>query len=106
MHTRLIILTGPVSRIEATNDNSFFYLNIEVGQNLTPGDTVMIAFDTYSGSTGESSLSMGRFLKTDPSSCAVVVAGNDTALHYVTEAYDMYGLTSKIQSLGSLGSEI
>ena len=62
-HTILIIHNGPVSRIEATNDNSFFYLNIEAEQNLTPGDTLMIAFDTYSGSTGESKLINGKILE-------------------------------------------
>ena len=28
---------GPVKRIEATNDNSFLYLNIEVGHRTTAG---------------------------------------------------------------------
>ena len=86
---------GPVSRIEATNDNSFFYLNIEVGQNLTPDDTLMIAFDTYSGSTGESLLINGKVLENRSEFLSVFVPGNDTAFHYVTEAYDMYGLTAR-----------
>ncbi len=37
--------TGPVTRIDATNDNNMFYLNIEFNQNISPGDTLMIAFD-------------------------------------------------------------
>ncbi|HSN50302.1 MAG TPA: hypothetical protein VLR52_03645, partial [Bacteroidales bacterium] len=87
--------SGPVSRIEATNDNSFFYLNIEVSRNLTPGDTVLIAFDTYSGNTGESKLINGRDLENRSEFMCSFVAGNDSALHYVTEAYDMYGLTAR-----------
>jgi hypothetical protein len=87
--------SGPVSRIEATNDNSFFYLNIEAGQNFASGDTIMIAFDTYSGSIGESKLINGKGLENRSEFMCLYVTGNDTALHYVTQAYDMYGLTSR-----------
>jgi len=86
---------GPVRKIEATNDNSFFYLNIEVRQNLTPGDTVIIAYDTYSGSIGESRLINGKSLENRSEFMCFMVLGNDTALHYVTEAYDMNGLTPR-----------
>ena len=87
--------SGPVSRIEATNDNSFFYLNIEAAQDLTQGDTLMIAFDTYSGSTGESQLINGKTLENRSEFICALVLGNDTASHYVTEAYDMNGLTPR-----------
>jgi hypothetical protein len=86
---------GPVRRIEATNDNSFFYLNIEAGQNLEPGDTVIIAFDTYSSATGESRLMNGKILENRSEFSSLFIAGNDTVLHYVTEAYDMNGLTPR-----------
>jgi hypothetical protein len=86
---------GPVSRIEATNDNSFLYLDIEGEENLTPGDTVIIAFDTYSGSTGESKLVNGKNLENRAEFMAVFVPGNDTALYYVTQAYDMNGMTAR-----------
>jgi hypothetical protein len=86
---------GPLSKIEATSDNSFFYLNLVAGQNLTPGDTVMIAFDTYSADTGESQLINGKALQNRSEFTCLFVLGNDTALHYVTQAYDMNGLTPR-----------
>lgn len=86
---------GPINKIEATNDNSFFYLNIEASQNLSPGDTVMIAFDTYSASIGESHLTNGKLLNNRSEFLLTMVLGNDTALHHVTEAYNMNGLTPR-----------
>ena len=55
----------------------------------------MIAFDTYSGSTGESQLPNGKDLENRSEFLLSIVFGNDTALHYVTEAYDMNGLTPR-----------
>ncbi|MCU0455307.1 MAG: T9SS type A sorting domain-containing protein [Bacteroidales bacterium] len=87
--------TGNVSRIEATNDNSYFYLNAELNQALSPGDTLMIAFDTYSSSLGESLLPNGKTLINRSEFNLFFVAGQDTALYQVTEAYDMNGLTPR-----------
>ncbi len=67
--------SGPVSRIEATNDNSYFYLNIELAQDLTQGDTIMIAFDTYSGSLGESLLINGKTLENRSEFICALVLG-------------------------------
>jgi len=86
---------GQVSRIEATNDNSYFYLNIEAGQNLVPGDTVIVGFDTYLSGNGESKLINGKTVADRAEFMCVAVIGNDTALHYVTQAYDMNGLTPR-----------
>jgi hypothetical protein len=87
--------TGPVSKIEATNDNSMFYLNIGTSQNILPGDTIMIAFDTYSAVTGESRLPNGKPLTNRSEFLLLMIAGDDTADYYVTEAYDMKGLTPR-----------
>jgi hypothetical protein len=86
---------GQVSRIEATNDNSYFYLNIEAAQNLVPGDTVIVAFDTYLSGNGESKLINGKTVADRAEFMCVAVMGNDTAMHYVTQAYDMNGLTPR-----------
>ena len=86
---------GPVSKIEATNDNSLFYLNIETSQNISPGDTIIIAFDTYSAVTGESRLPNGKLLNNRSEFLLSLVAGKDTADYSVTEAYDMKGLTPR-----------
>jgi hypothetical protein len=87
--------SGSVSKIEATNDNSQFFLNITTAQNITQGDTVMIAFDTYSSATGESQLPNGKLLNNRSEFLLSIVAGYDTADYYVTQAYDMNGLTPR-----------
>ncbi len=66
---------GPVSRIEATNDNSFFYIDITTSQQLDPGDTVIVAFDTYSGCNGESRLINGKLLENRAEFMSLFVAG-------------------------------
>jgi hypothetical protein len=87
--------SGPVNKIEATNDNSMFYLNVETSQNISAGDTIMIAFDTYSAATGESLLPNGKLLSNRAEFLLSLVAGDDTASYSVTEAYDMKGLTPR-----------
>ena len=85
--------SGQISKIDVTNDNSFFYLNIESKQPLLTGDTLIIAFDTYLSSTGESKLPNNKLLNNRSEFMLFMVAGTDTALYSVTEAYDMNGLT-------------
>jgi hypothetical protein len=87
--------TGPLKKISATNDNSFFFLEIEAGRALANGDTVMVAFDTYLASFGESKLPNGKKLENRSEFLLTMVLSNDTALYYVTEAYDMNGLTPR-----------
>lgn len=87
--------SGPLSSINATNDNSFFFLEIETDRTLSPGDTVMIAFDTYLSSYGESRLPNGKTLENRSEFLLTMVLSQDTALYHVTEAYDMNGLTSR-----------
>ncbi|HUW93571.1 MAG TPA: hypothetical protein VMV74_10425, partial [Bacteroidales bacterium] len=86
---------GPVKKIEATNDNSYFYLNIESNGPLNTGDTIMIAFDTYMAETGESRLPGGMQLDNRSEFLLTMVISEDTALYHVTEAYDMNGLTPR-----------
>lgn len=87
--------TGPVRKIEATHDNSFFFLNIETSQPITAGDTVITALDTYRQGTGESRLPNGKLLSNRSEFSLVFVAGKDTSLLQVTEAYDMKGFTPR-----------
>ena len=54
--------SGPLNKAEITNDNRFAFLQLETSQNIVPGDTMMIAFDTYLSSTGESQLPNGKDL--------------------------------------------
>jgi hypothetical protein len=87
--------SGPLSKTEATNDNSYFYLNTEMKQVLSAGDTIMIAFDTYSAETGESRLPNGKTLTNRAEFLLSFIVGNDTADFSVTQAYDMNGLTPR-----------
>jgi hypothetical protein len=87
------ISSGPVQKVEATNDNGCFYINILASGNFSTGDTIMIAFDTYLKNTGESRLPNGKHLSNRSEFLLSLVLGNDTAYHQVTEAYDMNGLT-------------
>jgi hypothetical protein len=86
---------GPIEKISATNDNSYFSLEIEADRTLSPGDTVMIAFDTYLSGFGESKLPNGKNLDNRSEFLLTMVLSNDTALYHVTEAYDMNGLTPR-----------
>jgi len=87
--------TGPVSKVEITNDNCFLMLEIETSQNITPGDIMMIALDTYLSNTGESLFPDGKNIPNRSEFLLNIVFGQDTAFHYVTEAYDMNGLTPR-----------
>jgi hypothetical protein len=87
--------SGPLKKISATNDNSYFFIELETDRTLSPGDTVMIAFDTYMASFGESKLPNGKNLENRSEFLLTMVLSQDTALYHVTEAYDMNGLTPR-----------
>lgn len=95
-------MPGMINKIEATHDNSYFYLDIEAKQTLVEGDTLMIAFDTYSVARGESKLPNGKTLDNRSEFLLFLVAGRDTALYSVTQAYDMNGLTPRFNLSDSL----
>jgi hypothetical protein len=86
---------GPLEKISATNDNSYFSLEVVADRTLSEGDTVMIAFDTYLASFGESKLPNGKNLVNRSEFLLTMVLSDDTALYHVTEAYDMNGLTPR-----------
>ena len=84
-----------VSYIKACNDNSFFYLDIQLESVPSSGDTIMIAFDTYMKDTGESTLPGGKVISNRSEFLLMAIKGDDTANFHVTEAYDMYGLSPR-----------
>jgi hypothetical protein len=88
-------ITGAVRKISATHDNSFFYLDVDFKNNIQPGDTVIVAFDTYKASVGESVLPNGKILSNRSEFALQYVAGKDTSKFLVTQAYDMNGLTPR-----------
>lgn len=85
--------SGSVSSVRATHDDGFFYLEVNTVNDLTDADEFMIAFDTYLGGTGESQLPDGSILANRAEFLLTVKLSEDTAIHHVTEAYDMNGLT-------------
>jgi len=85
--------SGAVSSVRATHDESFFYLEINTVADLTATDEFMVAFDTYLGNTGESTLPGEATLTNRAEFLLTFSLADDTALHHVTQAYDMNGLT-------------
>lgn len=85
--------TGPLTRIDAKNDNAYFYVDIQTSAKISKGDTIMVAFDTYKADTGESRLPNGKHLSNRSEFLLTMVTGQDTAIHNVTQAYDMKGVT-------------
>ncbi len=85
--------SGPVSSVKATNDEGFLYLEINTAADLVPTDEFMVAFDTYLGNTGESRFPNSAVTGNRAEFLLTFALEDDTALHHVTEAYDMNGLT-------------
>jgi hypothetical protein len=85
--------SGPVSSVRATHDEGFLYLEINAATDLTPADEFMVAFDTYLGNTGESTFPGGATMANRAEFLLTFGLDDDTALHHVTQAYDMNGLT-------------
>lgn len=85
--------SGPVSSVRANHDEGFMYLEINTAEDLVPTDEFMIAFDTYRGNTGESRFPNGAVTGNRAEFLLTFALEDDTALHHVTEAYDMNGLT-------------
>jgi len=84
-----------VSYIKAAHDNSFFFLDIKLASVPASGDTIMITFDTYLQDTGESTLPGGSTISNRAEFLLKAVKGDDSASFYVTEAYDMFGLSPR-----------
>jgi hypothetical protein len=84
---------GPLNSVRATHDEGFLYLEINTAADLVPTDEFMVAFDTYRGNTGESTLPGGITTGNRAEFLLTFTLEDDTALHHVTEAYDMNGLT-------------
>ena len=85
--------SGPVSSVRATHDEGFLYLEISTATDLTPADEFMIALDTYLAGTGEAILPGGATVSNRAEFLLTFTLEDDTALHHVTQAYDMNGLT-------------
>jgi len=85
--------SGSLASVKATNDNSYFYLELNTANDLSASDNFMVAFDTYLGNTGESTLPGGALVSNRAEFLLTFGLDEDTAMHHVTQAYDMNGLT-------------
>jgi hypothetical protein len=83
----------PFTSVKVTHDESFFYLELNTAEALSPDDKLMVAFDTYRGNTGESTLPGGDIISNRAEFLLTLTLDDDTAMHHVTQAYDMNGLT-------------
>jgi hypothetical protein len=86
---------NPVSSVKASHDNSFFYLDIDLLNAPASTDSIMITFDTYLKDTGESTIPGGGTVSNRAEFLLIAVKNDDSASFYVTEAYNMYGLSPR-----------
>jgi len=84
-----------VNSVKSGFDNSFFHIEIETSVPASENDILMIGFDTYLKDTGESTLPGGYVSPNRSEFLLIGVKGADTASFYVTEAYNMAGLTPR-----------
>jgi hypothetical protein len=84
-----------VSEIQAGYDNQYFHLSITLPSNITTNDTLKIAFDTYKDDIGESIIPSNKQVANRAEFYLEIPFGNDTANHYVTQVYDLKGLTPR-----------
>jgi len=85
----------PVTSVKASHDNSYFFLDLDLLNIPASGDTIMIAFDTYLEDTGESILPGGESVSNRSEFLLIAVKSDDSVSFYVTEAYDMCGLSPR-----------
>jgi hypothetical protein len=86
---------SPVTYIGIKSENNYLMIEIEAGNTLSAGDTILIAFDTYGKDKGESLLPNGKSLNNRSEFLMSLVMAEDSAIYHVTSAYDMNGLTPR-----------
>ena len=84
----------PVS-MTASADNRFLRIIIDTGEPIPEGDSVVVAFDTYRADIGESVIPGGYVIANRSEFMVSGVRGRDTSTLYVSEAYNMKGLTPR-----------
>jgi hypothetical protein len=87
--------TGVVSDIQASYDNQYFQLSVTMPANISNGDTLKIAFDTYKKDIGESMLPGNKQASNRAEFMLEIPFGKDTANYYVTQVYNLRGLTPR-----------
>ena len=81
-----------ISTASIWHDFAFFNIETTLQSPLGEGDTLWIAFDTYKRDMGESTLPNGKKVLDNRAEFLLRITV-DSALFYVTKAYDLYGIT-------------
>jgi len=84
-----------VTSISAGGNNKSLKITVETDDPIPVGDSIMVAFDTYRSDLGESVLPGGFTTGNRAEFLLIGTRGRDTSTLYVTEAYDMKGLTPR-----------
>ncbi len=86
----------PIQKIEAAADYDFLHLKIHLKNSLSHPDEMWIALDTYSSELGESILPNGEL--TENRAEFALHLTNHSAMMYVTQAYDLYGIFHEVSA--------
>jgi len=84
-----------ISSARAAHDNAYFYLEVTTNQPVTAEETISIAFDTYLSDTGEGLFPSGLQIPNRAEFLLEAKKEADTVSLFVTEAYNMFGLTPR-----------
>ncbi|MFT6396849.1 MAG: hypothetical protein ACJAYU_001593 [Bradymonadia bacterium] len=82
---------GRIESITGDMDAEFFHVRVELAQPLAEDETLTVAWDTYRGDLGESVCPDGTVTEAR-NEFATEVNGDVSATHFVTRAYDSYGI--------------
>ena len=81
--------------VTATCDNRSLKLTVNTGDPIPVGDSIIIAIDTYRSDLGESYLTGGFTAGNRAEFMLRGIRGRDSSTLFITEAYDMKGLTPR-----------
>ncbi len=79
-----------IKNVKVATDFQYFHLKININDSITNSDTIIIAFDTYGDTLGESRLPNGKNLFKRAEFFLTITS--DSANLYVTQAYNTYGM--------------
>lgn len=82
---------GPIRTVDADVDAEFFHVRVGLGRPIEPDERLTIAWDTYRDDLGETVLPDGS-VTTQRSEFVTLIDGDRRAEHFVTRAYDSYGI--------------
>ena len=79
-----------IKDVKVATDFQYYHLKINLNDSITNNDTILIAFDTYGDTLGESRLPNGKNLFKRAEFFLTITS--DSANLFVTQAYNTYGM--------------